>query len=96
MVPAFSQKKLYKIGQIEQIVRNYFVDHPAVTEVFARDLMDKFISKEIFFKNYGNGLPIRQLLNQLEEGKQLDLFKYIKVIRNEGNGNWYFKKHYCL
>jgi len=92
MIAIFSKKKLYKIGQIDQIVRNYFVDHPSVTEVCAKDLMHKFIGKGIFFKNYSNGLPIRQLLNQLDEGNQLDLFKQVRVIRNEINGNWHFKK----
>lgn len=92
MTSIFSEKKLHKIGQIDQIVRNYFVDHPLLTEVYAKDLMYKFIGKGIFFKNYSNGLPIRQLLNQLDEANKLHMFKHIRVMRNEINRNWYFKK----
>lgn len=92
MTAIFSEKKLHKISQIDEIVRNYFVDHPPLTEVYAKDLMHKFIGKGIFFKNYSNGLPIRQLLNQMDEAHKLYLFKYVRVIRNEVNRNWYFKK----
>lgn len=92
MTSLFSEKKLHKISQIDQIAGNYFVDHPTLTEVYAKSLMYKFIGKGIFFKNYSNGLPIRQLLNQLDEADKLDLFKQVRVIRNVGNRNWYFKK----
>ena len=92
MAETFSEKKLHKIGRIDQIVRDYFSDNPTVTEIPAKDLMKTFIDKGIFFKNQREGLPIRKLLRDLDKENKLHLLKHIKVVRHPVNRNWYFKK----
>lgn len=87
MTPA----KLHKIGRIDQIVRDYFDKNKSVTEIPAKDLMPLFIEKEIFIKDHRNGLPIRNILRELDAENKLNLLKNVKVVRNPINRNWYFK-----
>lgn len=83
---------MYKIGRIDQIVRDYFDANRSVREVAAKDLMSLFIQKGIFLKDHRNGFPIRYLLDQPDTGNKLHLLKHGKVIRREVNRNWYFTK----
>lgn len=91
-VQVFTEKKLHKIGRIDQIVRDYFEKNKSVSEVLAKDLMKEFIGKGIFLKDYKNGLPIRKLLRDLDAAGKLSLIKNIKVIRKDVNRNWYFAR----
>ena len=72
--------------------RNYFEENISITEILAKDLMPLFIKKGIFNKDHRNGLPIRNLLRELDCENKLSLLKNIKVIRNKVNRNWYFIK----
>jgi hypothetical protein len=85
-----SEKKLHKIGRIDQIVRDYFADRPTEKEVSAKNLMPLFIEKGIFEKDNRAGLPIRSLLRQLDAAGKLNLLKHAFVVRKEINRNWYF------
>ena len=88
-----TENKLHKIGRIDQIVRDYFSDNPMEDEVPAKDLMNLFVEKGIFKKDYSRpGLPIRNLLRELDSENKLSLLKNCKVVRNQINRNWYFKK----
>ncbi len=57
-----SEKKIHKIGRIDQIVRDYFDAHPSQNEVAAKDLMALFIKKGIFKKDNKEGKPIRDFV----------------------------------
>lgn len=92
MPASFSEKKLHKIGRIDQIVRDYFEDDPTATEIPAKELMKTFIHKGIFFKNHRDGLPIRKLLRDLDKENKLHLLKHVKVVRHPVNRRWYFKR----
>jgi hypothetical protein len=85
-----SEKKMHKIGRIDQIVRDYFAGRPTETEVSARNLMPLFIEKGVFEKDNRAGLPIRTLLRQLDAAGKLPLLKHVLVVRKEINRNWYF------
>ncbi len=88
-----TENKLHKIGRIDQIVRDYFSDNPMEDEVPAKDLMSLFVEKGVFNKDYSRpGLPIRNLLRELDTENKLSLLKNCKVVRNQINRNWYFKK----
>ena len=88
-----SENTIHKAGRIDQIVRDYFIRNPSVQEVAAKDLMKLFIEKGIFQKDYSRpGLPIRNLLRQLDAEKRLSLLKHCKVVRHTVNRNWYFSK----
>ncbi len=87
-----SEKKIHKIGRIDQIVRDYFDENPSLKEIPAKDLMPLFIEKGIFAKNHRDGLPIRNLLRELDKTNKLHLLKLVKVDRKIINRNWYFSK----
>jgi hypothetical protein len=89
---SFSEKKLHKIGRIDQIVRDYFVTNGSEEEVMAKDLMPLFIRKGIFVADHKKGLPIRNLLRDLDRENKLHLLKHVKAVRKNKNNNWYFKK----
>jgi hypothetical protein len=86
-----SEKKVHKIGRIDQIVRDYFQEYPAIKEVLAKVLMPLFIEKGIFFKNHRDGLPIRSLLRHLDQENKLCLLKHVQVVRHAVNRKWYFR-----
>lgn len=84
---------IHKAGRIDQVVRDYFNSNPSVSEVAAKDLMHLFVDKGIFNKDYSRpGLPIRNLLRQLDAENKLSLLKHCKVVRHAVNRNWYFNK----
>jgi hypothetical protein len=88
-----SEDTIHKTGRIDQIVRDYFNNNPSVKEVPAKDLMQLFIDKGIFNKDYLRpGLPIRNLLRKLDAENKLSLLKHCKVVRHTKNRNWYFEK----
>ncbi len=92
MTIIFSEKKLHKIGRIDQVVRDYFELNPSVTEIAAKDLMKVFIEKGIFLKDHRNGFPIRSLLRELDTAGKMAFIKHCKVVRKDINRNWYFEK----
>ncbi len=75
---------------MDQIVRDFFKDNPSVIEVKAKELMPLFIEKGIFNKDHRDGLPIRNILRDLDSESKLNLLKHCKVIRKDINRNWYF------
>ncbi|MEJ8818766.1 hypothetical protein [Lacibacter sp. H407] len=87
-----TEKKLHRIGRIDQIVRDYFEKNKSVTEILSKELMPLFIEKDIFTKDHREGLPIRNLLRDLDAENKLNLLKHVKVIRNAVNRNWYFSR----
>jgi len=92
MAKVFSEKQIHKIGRIDQIIRDFFEANPSIIEIPAKELMPLFIQKGIFYKNQRDGLPIRNLLRDLDKEDKLSLLKYTKVIRHSVNRNWYFAK----
>jgi len=87
-----SEKKIHRIGRIDQIVRDYFDANSSLKEIAAKDLMPLFIKKGVFKKDNKEGKPIRDLLRELDEANKLHLLRYIKVDRKIINRNWYFSK----
>lgn len=85
-----SENKIHRIGRIDQIVRDYFLAHPSLTEIPAKDLMPLFIEKDIFTTNHRNDLPIREILRELDSTNKLHLLKHVKVARKLKNRGWYF------
>lgn len=83
---------IHKAERVDQVVRDYFNGNPSVKEVAAKDLMPLFVQKGIFNKDYSRpGLPIRNLLRQLDAENKLSLLKHCKVVRHSVNRNWYFR-----
>lgn len=87
-----SEKKIHRVGRIDQAVRDYFEMNPSLKEIPAKDLMPLFIKKGIFIKDHHQGLPIRNLLAELDDANKLYLLHYVKVDRKQINRNWFFSK----
>ena len=87
-----SEKQIHKIGRIDQVIRDFFEANPSIIEIPAKELMPVFIQKGIFYKNNRDGLPIRNLLRDLDKENKLSLLKHTKVIRHSVNRKWYFAK----
>ncbi len=87
-----SEKKIHKIGRIDQVVRDYFEANPSMKEVPAKNLMPLFIKKGIFKKDHREGFPIQKLLRELESENKLYLLKYAKMDMKVINRSWYFAK----
>ena len=71
----FSEKKLHKIGRIDQIVRDYFADRPEEKEVSAKSLMPLLIEKELFEKDHRAGLDRIDLQVEVESVPLGDLMQ---------------------
>ena len=81
-----------KIEKINKVLADYFEKNKSVKRVRALDMMDYVVDAGIFKKDYErSGLPIRNLLRELDENNQLDLIPYVVVERKERNSNWYFE-----
>jgi len=87
-----SEKKIHRIGRIDQVVRDFFKENPSRKEIAAKDLMPLFIEKGIFVKDHREGLPIRNILRELDKEKKLYLLKYAKMDKKIIYRNWYFAK----
>ena len=81
-----------KIEKINKVLADYFESNKSVKRVRALDMMDYFVDAGIFKKDYDRpGLPIRNVLRELDENNQLDLIPYVVVERKEKKSNWYFE-----
>jgi hypothetical protein len=83
-------KQEEKIKLINEVVRSFFQVNKDIEKVLAKDLMPQFIKAGIFEKDHRNGLPIRQLLRDLDEIKAVDKITAIQPERKKVNTNWYF------
>ena len=87
-----TERKIHKIGRIDQIVRDYFDANPSLNEIAAKDLMPVFVKKGVFKKDSEEDKPIRDLLRELDAANKLHLLRHIKVDRKVINRSWYFSK----
>jgi hypothetical protein len=79
-----------KIKLINEVVYSFFQTNADLEKVLAKDLMPQFIKAGIFEKDHRNGLPIRQLLRDLDEISDLNKIPSVLPERKKVNTNWYF------
>lgn len=79
-----------KILHINIVIQQYFGLNNSVRTVPAKDLMSYFIKAGIFKKDEKNGLPIRNLLRQLDRKNQLSQIPFVIPERKRKNTYWYF------
>lgn len=82
--------KDFRIEQINKVLKDYFRTNPHSAPVPAKDFMPQFIDHGIFNKDHRNGLPIRNLLRQLDADGDLDLIPFVVAERRSKNTFWYF------
>ncbi len=78
------------ISKINHVIKEYFESNPQISKIRSKDLMPYFIKAGIFNKDHRNGLPIRDVLRNLDENNQLDKIPYVLPERKTKNTNWYF------
>lgn len=82
-----------KIARINEVVTDYFKNNLSVNEIPAMDLMPEFIKAGIFNKDYERkGLPIRNLLRELDRNNELDKIPSLLPERKSINTYWYFQR----
>lgn len=81
-----------KIQLINSVIANYFEKNKSVSRIPAKDIMPYFIKAGVFTQDTKNGLPIRKILRELDEEKQLHLIPYVFAERKTANTNWYFQR----
>lgn len=82
-----------KIARINKVVTGYFKNNPSVNKIPAMNLMPEFIKAGIFNKDYERkGLPIRNLLRELDRNNELDKIPSLLPERKPKNTNWYFQR----
>lgn len=81
--------KAEKIKRINAVLASFFSKHKGET-VKAKDMMPAFIEADIFEADRKNGLPIRQLLRDLDETNSLALIPFVHAERKSVNTNWFF------
>ena len=81
-----------KIKKINQVLADFFEKNKDVKRIPALDMMDCFVDAGIFKMDYHRrGLPIRNVLRELDDKNQLDLIPYVVVERKDKNRNWFFE-----
>ena len=82
-----------KIARINEVVTDYFKNNLSVNKILAKDLMPEFIKAGIFNKDYERkGLPIRNLLQELDRNNELDKIPSLLPERKPINTYWYFQR----
>jgi uncharacterized protein (DUF2252 family) len=75
---------------INDVVNKYFQSHPSDTEAKPKDLMESLIKAGIFKSDHREGLPLRNILRELDKNKLLHLMPLLRVDRKSKNRLWYF------
>ena len=78
------------VEKINSVIEDYFKQNSSVTIVPAKELMPAFISAGIFAKDIRKGLPIRDVLKELDKTDQLQLIPFVYAERNQPDTYWYF------
>ncbi|GEM_PF-2971283 len=89
------RKKFGKMTVIKNnILLGYAIQDILVTENLSeakpKDLMEGLIAKGFFTRDHRNGLPLRDILRDLNDRNELYLIPQVRVERKVKNRFWYF------
>ena len=79
-----------KALKINEVASHYFQQHPGTTQLKPKDLMTDLVESKIFPKDHKEGLPLRNILRELDENNLLHLIPLLRVERKDKNRLWYF------
>lgn len=63
-----------------------------LTDAKPKDLMPLLIEKGFFEKDHRNGLPLRNILRELDDNDMLYLLPQVREERKETNRFWFFNE----
>lgn len=78
---SISNSDIQKALRIKRSVNEHF-ETSNQSKVLAKDLMSLFITKDIFTKDYQEGLPIRDFLRHLYKNNHLHLIPQVHFEQN--------------
>lgn len=67
-----------------------FLEREKLRNAKPKDLMPILIEKKFFTKDHRSGLPLRNILRELDDENLLYLIPQLSVERKETNRFWYF------
>jgi hypothetical protein len=82
-----------KVDKINVVILRFFASQPDLTQIPSKDLMPQFIEAGIFLRDHKNGLPIRNLLRDLDSTGQLSRIPSVFADRKLRNTNWFFTNY---
>ncbi|MGV8944880.1 MAG: hypothetical protein ACOH1N_00495 [Lutibacter sp.] len=77
------------IVKMGYVIQN-FLENESLKDAKPKDLMPILIEKGYFNKDHRAGLPLRNLLRDLDDANLLYLLPQVSVERKETNRYWYF------
>ena len=80
-----------RIQAINKVLKEYFEDYPNQESILAKEFMGIFIKKGIFNQDHKGGLPLRNLLRELDSENRLSDIPYAHR-ETTGNKKWFFTK----
>jgi hypothetical protein len=78
------------INIINDAVVKYFKNNPRAESAKPKELMPLLIESGLFEKDHRNGLPLRNILRELDDLNQLDLIPSLLAERKKVNVSWFF------
>lgn len=81
-----------RIHAINKVLKEYFEDNPNQGPIRAKEFMGLFVKKGIFNQDSKDGLPIRNLLRELDSENRLSDIPYAIGKMKRKNKNWFFAK----
>lgn len=85
-------KNLDEINKINNVIESYFNSNPTINSIQAKTIMPLLIEAGVFSKDHKAGLPIRDLLRELDDINALHLIPYVRPERKKKNTYWYFER----
>jgi hypothetical protein len=82
------KQAVIKMGYVIQ----EYLNSEKFTDVKPKDLMPIHIEKVFFENDHRNGLPLRNILRELNDNDVLYLLPQLSVERKERNRFWFFNK----
>ncbi|WP_372744145.1 hypothetical protein [Lutibacter sp.] len=80
------KSEIIKMGYVIQ----KFLEEERLQDAKPKDLMPILVEKSFFNQDHRSGLPLRNLLRELDEDDLLYLLPQVSVERKEVNRFWYF------
>lgn len=78
--------EIIKMGYVIQA----FLEKEKLVDVKPKDLMLILIEKGFFMKDQREGLPLREILRELDSRNELYLLPQVRAVRKEKNVSWFF------
>lgn len=79
---------IIKMGYVIQA----FLEKEKLVDAKPKDLMPILIEKGFFKKDHREGLPLREILRDLDARNELYLLPQVSAERKEVNVSWFFNK----